>query len=509
MRLIELMEMVETNDVTLERIKPDLDIVGLSADSRAVLPGYLFAALPGAAADGRAYIPQALDNGAVAILAPSGFRLQDWTGDAVRDDISVITDPDPRRRLARMAARFHGAQPDTIAAVTGTNGKTSVTSFTRQLWSALGYRSASAGTLGLVAPDMAGGETEPSLTTPDPVRLHETLAALKVGGVDHLALEASSHGLDQRRLDGVDITAAAFTNLTRDHLDYHRSMTAYRNAKLRLFDTLLKPGGVAVAPGAAPELRAIATLAAERGFRVLTYGQNHNGETPLHVGYHAATPNGDGWTLSLEVMGQHHDVEFALPGAFQIDNALCALALAIGCGADPATATRMLSKLTGVSGRLEKVGARANSAPVYVDYAHTPDALATVLRALRPHVPGRLTVVFGCGGDRDAGKRPEMGAVAARLADRVIVTDDNPRTEDPASIRTAILDECVGASEIGDRAEAIRTAIDNLDAGDGLLIAGKGHETGQIVGGETLPFNDADVARAAMAAADSQTGGQS
>jgi UDP-N-acetylmuramoyl-L-alanyl-D-glutamate--2,6-diaminopimelate ligase len=498
LRLIELAEMAETNDVTLERIKPDLDIVGLSADSRAVLPGYLFAALPGAAVDGRDYIPQALENGAVAILAPAGFRLQDWTDDAGRDDISVITDPDPRRRLARMAARFHGAQPDTIAAVTGTNGKTSVASFTRQLWSAMGYRAASAGTLGFVAPDMAGLESGPNLTTPDPVQLQKTRAALKADGVDHLALEASSHGLDQRRLDGVNITAAAFTNLTRDHLDYHRSMTSYRNAKLRLFDTLLKPGGVAVAPGAAPELRAIATLATERGFRVLTYGQNHEGEKPLHVGYHSATPNGDGWTLSLEVMGQHHDVEFALPGAFQVDNALCALALTIGCGAEPATATRMLSKLSGVSGRLEKVGARANGAPVYVDYAHTPDALATVLRALRPHVSGRLIVVFGCGGDRDTGKRPEMGVVAARLAERVIITDDNPRTEDPAEIRAAILNECAGASEIGDRAEAICTAIDDLNAGDGLLIAGKGHETGQIVGAETLPFNDADAARAAI-----------
>lgn len=501
MRLIELVEIAEPNDMTMERIKPDLNIAGLSADSRAILPGFLFAALPGAATDGRAYIPQALENGAVAILAPAGFRLQDWTGGAVRDDISVITDPDPRRRLARMAARFHGAQPDTIAAVTGTNGKTSVVSFTRQIWAALGYRAASAGTLGLTAPGMVRGankEAGPGLTTSDPIQLHETLAALKADGVDRLALEASSHGLDQRRLDGVNITAAAFTNLTRDHLDYHRSMTAYRNAKLRLFDTLLKTGGVAVAPGAAPELRAIATLAAERDFRVLTYGRNHDGEAPLHVGYHAATPYGDGWTLSLEVMGQHHDVEFALPGAFQIDNALCALALVIGCGADPATATRTLPRLTGIPGRLEKIVARANGAPVYVDYAHTPDALATVLRALRPHISGRLTVVFGCGGDRDAGKRPEMGAIAERLADHIIVTDDNPRTEDPAAIRTAILETCASGVEIGDRNEAIRTAIAELNAGDCLLIAGKGHETGQIIGEETLPFNDAIAARAAI-----------
>jgi UDP-N-acetylmuramoyl-L-alanyl-D-glutamate--2,6-diaminopimelate ligase len=499
LRLIELVEMTETNDVTLERLKLDLDITGLSVDSRDVLPGYLFAALPGSAADGRSFIPQALKNGAVAILAPAGFHLKEWTGGAERDDIGVITDPDPRRRLARMAARFHGAQPDTIAAITGTNGKTSVASFTRQIWTAMGYSAASAGTLGLTAPDIAQNmESGPGLTTPDPIKLHEMLAALKSRGVDHLALEASSHGLDQRRLDGVNITAAAFTNLTRDHLDYHRSMTAYRNAKLRLFDTLLKPGGVAVAPGDAIELNAITTLAKERDFRLLTYGRNHGGEAPLDVGYHAATANGEGWTLSLEVMGQRCDVDFPLPGSFQIDNALCALALAIGCGADPEIATRALPHLTGVPGRLEKIGARTNGAPIYVDYAHTPDALSTVLRALRPHISGNLNVVFGCGGDRDSGKRPEMGAVAEQLADRVIVTDDNPRTEDAVAIRTAILYACPKATEIGDRAGAIHAAIDGLDAGDGLLIAGKGHETGQIIGTEIHPFNDADAVRAAL-----------
>ena len=496
MHLIELVEITETNYVTLERLKPDLEITGLSVDSRNVLPGHVFAALPGSTVDGRNFIPQALKNGAVAILAPSGFHLKDWTDGAKWDDIGVITDPDPRRRLARMAARFHGAQPVAVAAITGTNGKTSVASFTRQIWTAMGYRAASAGTLGLTAPDMESGPG--GLTTPDPVKMHEMLAALKANGVDHLALEASSHGLDQRRLDGVDITAAAFTNLTRDHLDYHHSMTAYRSAKMRLFDTLLKPGGIAVAPGDAVEKTAIAKLAAERGCQLLTYGRNYDGEAALDVGYHAATPHGDGWTLSLEIMGHSCVVSFALPGTFQIDNALCALALVIGCGANPATAARALQRLTGVPGRLEKISMSLTGAPIYVDYAHTPDALSTALHALRTHISGKLSVVFGCGGDRDAGKRPEMGAVAAQLADRVTITDDNPRTEDAHAIRTAILNACPNAAEIGDRADAIRAAIERLDAGDGLLIAGKGHETGQVIGTQTHPFNDAEVIRSAL-----------
>ncbi|MBL4721800.1 MAG: UDP-N-acetylmuramoyl-L-alanyl-D-glutamate--2,6-diaminopimelate ligase, partial [Alphaproteobacteria bacterium] len=346
MRLIELSAGTETNDVISEHThpdqNPDLNITGLSADSRMVKPGFLFAALPGATMDGRAFVPQALNNGAAAILAPSGFDLKEWAKDAPTKNVSVLTDPDPRRRLAHMAARFYGAQPDTIAAITGTNGKTSVASFTRQIWTALGHKAAAAGTLGLNvsgglgAPGMTSG---PGLTTPDPVQLHKTLAELKSNGVNYLAMEASSHGLDQRRLDGVRITAAAFTNLTRDHLDYHHTMAAYRAAKFRLFDTLLSPVGVAVAPAHAPETAAIRTIAEKRNCRLLTYGHLQKNDDAVDIGCRDATPNGDGWTLSLEILGVAHAIDFALPGEFQIDNALCALALVIACGGDPVRAT--------------------------------------------------------------------------------------------------------------------------------------------------------------------------
>jgi UDP-N-acetylmuramoyl-L-alanyl-D-glutamate--2,6-diaminopimelate ligase len=495
LRLTELSEGTETNDVISQRAHPNPEITGLTADSRKVEPGFLFAALPGARVDGRAFVPQALRNGAAAILAPQGFQLKDWAQDAPARDVNVLTDPDPRRRLARMAARFYDAQPDTIAAITGTNGKTSVASFTRQIWAALGYKAAATGTLGLTAPNMSSG---PGLTTPDPVQLHKTLAELKSSGVDYLVMEASSHGLDQRRLDGVRVTAAAFTNLTRDHLDYHHTMAAYRSAKLRLFDTLLAPGGLAVAPAGAPETATLASIAAERGHKFLTYGRIESSDAPIDIACRSATPRNNGWALSLEILGASYEIDFALPGAFQIDNALCALALVIGCGGDPAQATQALATLEGVLGRLEPVATCANGASVYVDYAHTPDALETVLRALRPHISGQLSVVFGCGGDRDTGKRPEMGAIAARLADQIIVTDDNPRSENAADIRAAILTACPNADDIGNRKRAIEKAIGALGPDDALLIAGKGHETGQIVGDNVLPFNDSEVARTAI-----------
>jgi UDP-N-acetylmuramoyl-L-alanyl-D-glutamate--2,6-diaminopimelate ligase len=505
LRLTELSEGTETNDVISQRAHPNPEITGLTADSRLVEPGFLFAALPGASVDGRAYIPQALRNGAAAILAPQGFDLKDWAPDAPTQDtpghgVNILTDPDPRRRLARMAARFYDAQPDTIAAITGTNGKTSVASFTRQIWTALGYKAAATGTLGLTAPNMSSG---PGLTTPDPVQLHKTLAELKSNGVDFLAMEASSHGLDQRRLDGVCVTAAAFTNLSRDHLDYHHTMAAYRSAKIRLFDTLLAPGGLAVAPAGAPEMAIIAAIAAERGHKLLTYGRILDSDSSIDIACRTATPHNNGWALSLEILGASYDIKFELPGAFQIDNALCALALVIGGGGDPAEATNALATLEGVPGRLEHVATCLNGASIYVDYAHTPDALETVLHALRPHVSGQLSVVFGCGGDRDTGKRPEMGAIAAQLADQVIITDDNPRSENATDIRAAILTECPKAQDIGDRRRAIETAISALGPHDALLIAGKGHETGQIVGDNVTPFNDSEVARNAITEQDS------
>ncbi len=482
---MRLSELVNAGGTSAENNVSDTEISGLTADSRDVRPGFLFAALPGAARDGRDYIDQALANGAVAILAPPSVQPA-----AIGAGARLVTDPAPRRRLALMAARFHHAQPDTVAAVTGTNGKTSVASFIQQLWTLLGHRGAAMGTLGITA---AGWDSGPGLTTPDPVRLHEMLAALKRDGINHLALEASSHGLDQSRLDGVRIAAAAFTNLSRDHLDYHATMDAYLESKLRLFDELLCDGGVAVVDAASPQHGRIAEIARRRGLRLITYGRDGGDiscrEAPLDAG---------GWSLSIDIMGAHFDTELALPGAFQVTNALCALAVVVGCGADPRMTAPLLSRLVGVPGRMQVAGRRASGAPVIVDYAHTPDALETVLRAARAHADGRLIVVFGCGGDRDAGKRARMGEIAARLSDLAFVTDDNPRGEDAASIRRQILDACPDAVEIGDRGAAIRAGIEALGAGDVLVVAGKGHEQGQIVGDQTLPFDDIAVARSAI-----------
>ena len=483
---MRLSELVNGDGVKADSILPDTEIFGLSADSRMVRPGFLFAALPGTREDGRRYIDQAIARGAVAVLAPPSVRKAQ-----IGSRAHLVTDPNPRRRLALMAARFSGAQPDIIVAVTGTNGKTSVASFVGQLWTLLGARAAVIGTLGVTAPGWRRG---PGLTTPDPVALHETLAALRRDGIDRLALEASSHGLDQHRLDGVCVTAAAFTNLSRDHLDYHASMAAYRDAKLRLFAELLIEGGVAVYDAKSPLHEPVAKIAKQRNLKLVTFGRARGDIRCL-----AAEPRGAAWSLSLDVRGQRYEIDFPLPGEFQISNALCALALVIGCGAAPAAATPLLARLDGVPGRMQLAGKLANGASVIVDYAHTPDALATVLRAARAHVTGRLAVVFGCGGDRDPGKRPEMGAAVARYADRAIVTDDNPRGENPAAIRAQALDACPGAREIGDRSEAIDAAIATLEAGDILVIAGKGHEQGQIVAGRTLPFDDIGVARAAIA----------
>lgn len=469
--------------VTPATAETTTDIVGLTADSRQVRPGFLFAALPGARADGRAYIAEAVKRGAAAVLGPLDVGLDD-------PHVALIRDSNPRRRFALMAARFHGRQPRHAVAVTGTNGKTSTVSFARQIWTRLGRAAASLGTLGIEAP---GFSLKGSHTTPDPVALHGALKDLAERGVEHVAMEASSHGLDQHRLDGVRLAAAAFTNLSRDHLDYHPDMAAYLAAKRRLFTELLPAEGTAVLNADTPEFAELLRACRQRGLRVWSYGAQ--GED-LRI--EAADPVGDGQNLSLRIFGRRHEILLPLAGAFQAGNALAALGLVIATGEDAEAATEALAHLTGVPGRMQRVARLANGAAVYVDYAHSPDALETVLGALRPHAR-RLRVVFGCGGDRDPGKRPVMGLIAARLAERVIVTDDNPRSEDPATIRQQIRIGCPDALEIADRAEAIRHAIERLGAEEVLLIAGKGHETGQIVGDKVLPFDDAEVARAVIA----------
>ena len=491
MRLIEL---IGENAYQAARqaggIPPDLDggpeITALTADSRTVRPGALFAALPGSAYDGRGFIGAALAAGAVAVLAPEDVR-----PDSVLPGATLIADANPRRRLALMAAAFYDAQPETIAAVTGTNGKTSVATFLRQIWLHLGMRGASMGTLGVSAGD-AALDTGPALTTADPVALHAKLAAMADAGIDHLAMEASSHGLDQYRLDGVKLSAGALTNISRDHLDYHGGVEAYRTAKLRLFEDLLPEGAAAVACYEEPDQERVAAIAVRRRLNFMTYGIEAG-----DIRCAKAAITGTGWQLSLAVGGRIIDTEFPLPGRFQLLNALCALGLAIGCGADPEAAAAALPGLQPVPGRMEVAARLSNGGTAIVDFAHTPDAIRTVLTALRPFVTGRLVILFGCGGDRDAGKRSVMGEIAARFADDVIVTDDNPRSEDPAKIRSQVMTGCPGAREIGDRAEAIRAGVALLEQGDILVVAGKGHETGQIVGDRTLPFNDSEMVREA------------
>lgn len=481
-------------------------VTGLTADSRVVAAGMLFAALPGAQVHGARFVADAIGRGAAAVLT-------DVEGAAClgAQTVPVLVDKAPRRTFAQAAAAWHSGQPAKLVAVTGTNGKSSVASFTRQIWAALGLRAAAFGTVGVEGAVGADGAMAdaPALTTPDPVTLHRLLSALAEEGVTHGAMEASSHGLDQHRIDGVALSAAAFTNLSRDHLDYHGSFDAYLAAKLGLFDRVLPKGATAVINVDDPVSAVVRLVAIGRGQRVLGVGESPSADLQLRD----MVPHAEGLDVQYAYEGKTYITRLALIGAFQASNALIAAGLAIACGALPERVFAVLPRLSGVRGRMELIGTRSDGGAVYVDYAHTPDALGTALRGLRPHVEGRLTCIIGAGGDRDPGKRGPMGFEAATGADTVIVTDDNPRSEDPATIRQAVLEGArrapsVGGAgiadplrlqDIGDRRRAIAVGIAGLGAQDALLIAGKGHETGQEIGSETRPFDDAAIARAALA----------
>jgi UDP-N-acetylmuramoyl-L-alanyl-D-glutamate--2,6-diaminopimelate ligase len=445
----------------------------------------VFVAIPGTKADGGRFIADAEAKGAVAAFAaqtadvPAGLA------------IPVLRVPDPRVALAVLASRVYGGQPATIVAITGTSGKTSVAEFTRQIFAACSHQAASLGTIGVVSPKAT---VYGSLTTPDPVTLHKTLAALTTEGTTHLAMEASSHGLDQHRLDGVRIAAAAFTNLGRDHLDYHQTVEDYFAAKMRLFENLLPPDKPAVINRDGAYAAEAEAIARRTGRPVLTVGRS--GETIKLV---SAEATGFAQRLTLEATGKKATVELPLVGSYQVENALVAAGLAIATGEKVERVFAALPGLKGVKGRLEIIG-RRNGGLGVVDYAHKPEALAAALDACRPFATGRLICVFGCGGDRDRGKRPIMGRIAVERSDIVIVTDDNPRTETAAAIRAEVLSGAEGAKEIGDRAEAIRTAVAMMQPGDVVLVAGKGHETGQIVGDTVLPFSDHDVLAEALGA---------
>ncbi|MBZ9819204.1 UDP-N-acetylmuramoyl-L-alanyl-D-glutamate--2,6-diaminopimelate ligase [Mesorhizobium sp. CA4] len=462
---------------------PDLEVTGFSSDSRAVKTGVVFFALAGSKADGSTYAADAAARGAAAIVTGRGTTVSGLS-------IPVLAVDDPRLALALSAARLFGRQPETMVAVTGTAGKTSVAAFIRQIWEQAGFAAASIGTTGVVAP---GRNEYGSLTTPDPVALHRLLKELADAGVTHASMEASSHGLDQRRLDGVKLAAGAFTNLGRDHMDYHPTVEDYHRAKLRLFDTLLPKGAPAIVfaddPWSEPTIKA----ARAAGLKVLTVGRHGDFLTLKRVEHERHRQRAE-----IVADGVLHEVDLPLAGDFQIANALVSAGLAIATGTPAAKTLAALEKLKGAPGRLDLVGTTAAGAPVYVDYAHKPDALENVLTSVRPFTTGRVVVVFGCGGDRDRGKRPIMGEIATRLADIVIVTDDNPRTEVPETIRAAILAAAPGAIEIGDRRKAIHEAVAMLRAGDTLIVAGKGHEEGQTIGSETFHFSDHEEVREAL-----------
>ena len=461
---------------SLVGLDDDTRVTGLNADSREIKPGMIFAALPGVAMDGRDFIPQAIENGAVAILSVEG----------VTASVPVIADANPRLIYAQLAAKLFPGQPETIVAMTGTNGKSSTVDFLRQIWAFAGLNAACFGTLGVTS---SAGYKPMSHTTPDAIALHQTLSALASEGVTHAAMEASSHGLKQYRMDAVKVTASGFSNLTQDHFDYHTTMQDYFNAKARLFIDLTPRGAPVVINTNDKFGRHLVDVCEGLGQDVLQVGW-----TGEDIRIDEVMPHASGQKLTLIVSGDRHSVDLPLAGEFQVLNAVAALGLAIKTGVAPSVAIDALGHLKGVAGRLELAGIK-NGAPVYVDFAHTEDGLDKLLRSVRPHTAGDIVIVFGCGGDRDPDKRKKMGAVAAKLADQVIVTDDNPRTEDAATIRTAVMQGCPDATEIGDRSAAIAEGLKRIGPTDCLVIAGKGHEQGQIVGDKVIPFSDVDVAK--------------
>ena len=464
------------------------DITGIAVDSRAVRDGFLFAAMPGSRMHGAEFIEYAVRMGAVAVLTD---RQGAEIAGAHLDGVAVVLTDDPRAVLSRTCALWFGGQPDTMVAVTGTNGKTSVSTFVRQIWIEMDLPAVNLGTTGVEGAWSAPLEH----TTPEPITLHRTLAEARAAGITHAAMEASSHGLDQRRLDGVTLKAAGFTNFTQDHLDYHHTFEAYFDAKAGLFARVLPEDGIAVINMDDPRGVDMAAIARARGQQVLSVGRD-GGDLRLSAQRFDST----GQDVRFEYGGRAYTARLPLIGGFQADNVMLACGLVIACGADPARVFETLPHLGTVRGRMQLAATRENGATVFVDYAHTPDAVATALSAMRPHVMGKLVAVIGAGGDRDAGKRPLMGQAAAQNADVIYVTDDNPRSEDPALIRAAVMDGCPDAYNIADRAEAILRAVDALGPGDALLIAGKGHETGQIVGDDILPFDDVEQASVAVAA---------
>jgi UDP-N-acetylmuramoyl-L-alanyl-D-glutamate--2,6-diaminopimelate ligase len=475
------------------RGRRDADITGLSVDSREVREGHLFAALPGVNAHGAQFIGTALEAGASVILTnAAGAKIAEQQ--LAGSDAALVVAENPRQALAFAAALWFGAQPEVMVAVTGTNGKTSVATFVRQIWMQLGLEAVNLGTTGVEG----AWEMPLKHTTPEPITLHRALAKAARAGVTHAAMEASSHGLEQRRLDGVQLVAAGFTNFSQDHLDYHETFDAYFDAKSALFDRVLPAEGVAVINIDTPHGIDMADVAMEAGQELLAVGKAREADLRLLAQRFDAT----GQEIRMAYGGRIHQMKLALIGGFQAENAMLAAGLAIASGCDPEEVLLTLPRLKSVRGRMELAATRENGAAVFVDYAHTPDAVATALQALRPHVMGRLVVVLGAGGDRDTTKRPLMGEAAAQYADLVFVTDDNPRSEDPAVIRTGVLLGAPEAVEVADRAEAILRAVDALGPGDALLIAGKGHETGQIVGEDILPFDDVEQASMAVSALD-------
>ncbi len=462
----------------LADVNSDSVVTGFAIDHRKVAPGSIFGAFRGAVFNGEEFIPQAVERGAVAVVARPKAEVE---------GVPLIGDENPRRRFSELAARFFAPYPETVVAVTGTNGKTSTVEMTRQIWRMTGHRSASIGTLGVTTSD---DQVKTGLTTPDIVTFLNNMAGLKRMGISHVAYEASSHGLDQHRAEGIPLAAAAFTNFSRDHLDYHPSMEAYFEAKMRLFEELLQPGKPAIIWTDDAKSDEVIERAKRRGHAILTVGTKGDA---IRLVERLPTPLGQ--NVKLEHDGKSHLLALPLIGAYQASNVLTAAALVLATGGEWDRVFSAMQRVAPVRGRLERAVISPAGAPVYVDYAHTPDALEAAIAALRPHVERRLITVFGAGGDRDKGKRPEMGAVATRLSDVVIVTDDNPRSEDAARIRAAIMAGAPGAIEVAGRREAIAEAIRIAASGDIVLVAGKGHETGQIVGDRVLPFDDALVAR--------------